>query len=97
MGIMSELAYIIETRFGDRELDMVLGALERGEQDIDCGEQDFPRIRELVRRYADLPLGYADATVIACAERLGGPVFTFDRRHFGVAARKGTITLVPDL
>ncbi len=95
MGIMGELAYVIETRFGDRELDNVLDALERGEQHIDCGEHDIPRVRQLIRRYANLHLGYADASVIACAERLSAAVFTFDRRHFDVVAGEGTFSVVP--
>ena len=53
------------------------------------------RIRLLVRRYADLPLGFVDAAVIACAERRGGRVLTLDRRHFGVVGREGTLTLLP--
>jgi hypothetical protein len=62
---------------------------------LDHGEPDLPRIHELVQRYADLPLGYVDAAVIACAERNGGRVLTFDLRHFGVVAREGTIAIVP--
>ena len=38
---------------------------------------------------ANLPLGFADATAIARAERRGGKVFTLDHRHFGVVAREG--------
>lgn len=56
---------------------------------------DLARIRALVRRYADLPLGFADAAVIACAEREGGRVLTLDTRHFGTVAREGTITPSP--
>ena len=42
-------------------------------------------IRELVARYADLPLGTVDATVVAAAERLGiTAIATTDRRHFSV-------------
>ena len=54
-----------------------------------------PRVRALLRRYADLSLGYVDAAVIACAERSGGRVMTFDLRDFGVVAAEGTITIVP--
>jgi uncharacterized protein len=40
---------------------------------------------ELVEQYADLPLGTADAAVIALAERLGlTEVAALDRRHFTV-------------
>jgi predicted nucleic acid-binding protein len=69
--------------------------LETGVYTLECGEQDLPRTRELIRRYADLPLGFADAAVIACAERHGGRVLTLDLRDFGVVAREGRITLAP--
>jgi predicted nucleic acid-binding protein len=42
-------------------------------------------VRELCRRYEDLPLGLADAAVIAIAERLGErSIATLDHRHFSV-------------
>jgi predicted nucleic acid-binding protein len=37
-----------------------------------------------VGHHVDLPLGFADAAVIACAESKGGRVLTLDRRHFDV-------------
>jgi predicted nucleic acid-binding protein len=38
---------------------------------------------DLVRQYADFPLGTADASVITVAERLGAThVATIDHRHF---------------
>jgi predicted nucleic acid-binding protein len=46
---------------------------------------DWSRIAELIRTYGSLPLGAADASVIALAERLDTDVVvTFDRRHFTV-------------
>ncbi|MFC4529871.1 hypothetical protein [Sphaerisporangium dianthi] len=46
---------------------------------------DLGRISVLVERYADLPLGSADALVIALAERFHLPeVFTVDVRDFSV-------------
>lgn len=40
---------------------------------------------DLVRAYADLPLGAVDASVIAIAERLNlKDVATLDRKHFTV-------------
>ena len=63
---------------------------------LDCGDLDPPRIRELMARFSDLHLGYADAAVIACAERNGGRVLTFDRRDFDVVARDVPITVVPE-
>ena len=94
-GILAELAYMIEQRLGNAVLDAFLADLESGALTLECGEADFPRIRELVRRYADLPLGFADAAVIACAERHGGRVLTLDIRDFGIVSREGTITVLP--
>jgi predicted nucleic acid-binding protein len=60
-------------------------------------QQGVPRIRRLVHRYADLPLGFGDAAAVACAERHGGRVLTMDRRHFLVVARgEKTITVLPE-
>lgn len=40
---------------------------------------------KLVERYADLPLGAVDASVVATAERLGqAEIATLHRRHFTV-------------
>jgi uncharacterized protein len=94
--ILAELSYMAEGRLGLRVFDLFLVDLESGAFTLDCGEDDLPRIRELVQRYADLPLGFADAAVIACAERNGGRVLTLDLRDFGVVAREGTIRILPE-
>jgi predicted nucleic acid-binding protein len=48
-----------------------------------------------MERYGDLPLGFADAAVVACAERNGGRILTFDRRDFDVVAADVGLTIVP--
>ncbi|MGH9189145.1 MAG: type II toxin-antitoxin system VapC family toxin [Acidimicrobiales bacterium] len=95
-GILAEICYLIETRLGHGVLDSFLGDLEDGAFTLDCGENDLGRIRFLADRYRDLPLGFADASVVACAERSGGAVLTLDRRDFGVVAKEGTITVRPE-
>jgi uncharacterized protein len=94
-GILGELGYMVETHLGRSALQPFLENLDQGLLALDCGEVDFARISYLMDRYYDLRLGFADAAVIACAERNGGRVMTFDRRDFSVVAREGTITLVP--
>lgn len=94
-GILAEAIYLIEDRLGARVLDAFLRDIETGALMFDCGESDWPRIRELVVRYADLPLGAADASVVACAERTGGMVLTLDQRDFSVLSREGKIKPVP--
>ncbi len=95
-GILSETGYLIERKVGNDVLVAFLDDLACRAFTLDCGEDDFPRIAELVDRYADLPLGFADASVIACAERCAAPVLTLDRRDFSVVAREGTILLALD-
>lgn len=92
---LGEIAFLVEERVGIRVLDLLLDDLETGAYTLDCGEGDLHRTRQLVARYADLSLGFVDAAVIACAERSGGHVLTFDLRDFGVVAAEGTITIVP--
>jgi predicted nucleic acid-binding protein len=95
VGILAEIAYLAESRLGLETLDVLLDDLATGAYSLD-GElhDDLPRIRELTRRYADLPLGFADAAVVACAERNGGRVLTLDG-DFAVVAREGTIAPAP--
>ncbi|MGB6899680.1 MAG: PIN domain-containing protein [Candidatus Acidiferrum sp.] len=46
---------------------------------------DIPRIRELMRKYANRPMDLADAALIRVAEREGlRKIFTVDRRDFSV-------------
>lgn len=94
-GILAEVGYVLERWVGSPALEAFLEDLESAAFTLDCGEDDFPRIRELVRRYDDLPLGFADASVVACAERHGGRVLTLDRRDFDVVARETKLELLP--
>jgi predicted nucleic acid-binding protein len=94
-GILAEIGYLVERRLGLTVLDAFLNDLEHRAFVLVNAEDDLTRMRELIARYADLPLGLADASVISCAERHGRKVLTLDRRHFGVVGREGSIDLVP--
>ena len=94
-GIMAEIAFVLQARSGEKPVLCLLDSLLAGSVLWWCGEDDLARVRDLMVRYADLPLGYADATVIACAERNGHRVLTFDYRHFGTVAREGTFSIEP--
>jgi len=85
---------MLHHRAGSRALDSFLENIVNGALLLDCGENDFARIRELVERYGNLPLGFADASVVACAERRGKRVLSYDQRDFPVVAREGTFTLI---
>jgi hypothetical protein len=46
---------------------------------------DIPRIRELMRKYRDLPMDLADASLVRVAERERlRRIFTIDRRDFQI-------------
>jgi len=94
-GILAEVDSLLTTR-SPGAMDQLLGSLIDGSLFLDCGDQDPPRVRELMTRFSDLRLGYADAAVIACAERNGGRILTFDRAAFDVVARDVPITPVPE-
>ena len=93
--MLGEVGYFIESRLGTRVLEAFLDDLAEGSFTLDCGDADMSRVRELVGRYADLPLGLVDAAVIACSERSGYRTLTLDQRDFGVVAREVPLTLLP--
>jgi len=76
-------------------LEMVeLGTLKIASLD----ERDVPRIRELMNKYKDHPMDFADAALVRIAEREKlRRVFTVDRRDFTVyrLSRLGRFSIVP--
>lgn len=80
--VVAEATYLVGTRLGARIEARFLASLSS--LDVEApSAADWPRIAELVERYADFPLGGTDASVIALAERLSADVIiTLDRRHF---------------
>jgi predicted nucleic acid-binding protein len=63
--------------------------LERVESEslrlLALGREDLPRVRELMRKYRDLPMDLADAALVRVAERENiETIFTIDRRDFQV-------------
>jgi uncharacterized protein len=86
--VIVEVCWLVEER-PDIEAAF-LEAVAAGEfEHIPVAGADIVRTAELVRTYADLPLGAVDASVIAIAERLNlADVATLDRRHFTVVRPK---------
>lgn len=80
--VVSEVSYLIGERLGSDAEATFLEDLEHHDVDLPA-PGDWTRIAHLVRQHADFPLGGADASVIALAERHDTPtVITLDRRHF---------------
>ena len=59
--------------------------LSDGVEVADIPESDFERMRMLMEQYADLPMDFADSSLVVLAERHKiFRVFTLDRRGFSV-------------
>lgn len=97
--VVAEVGYMLAREAGARVESLFLTAVADGDFElVDLTAADLRRAAELVDRYADLPLGTTDATVIALAERLDvREVATLDRRHFSVVRPNHVpaLTLLP--
>ena len=82
--VLPEVCYLLHTRISQRAESAFVRSITDGEFVVEPLEaDDFARAEALIRKYADLELGFVDATVIATAERLDAiEVVTTDRRHF---------------
>ena len=80
--VAGEVTYMVGRRLGPRTEARFLAGLEK--LDIEApAPDDWPRMAELVDKYASFPLGGVDASVVALAERLDTDVvITLDKRHF---------------
>ena len=88
-AVLTEAAHLLGKQKGGRQacLDFFLSG---GALLVPTTNASLRRARELVSQYADLPMDYADATLVVLAEELGtNLVFTTDRRDFGVYRIKG--------
>jgi uncharacterized protein len=82
--IIAETGYLIERQLGPVAEAGFYRSLGNADLLVEgLTATDWYRIAELVERYADFPLGGADASVVAVAERLGVTrIATLDHRHF---------------
>jgi predicted nucleic acid-binding protein len=65
---------------------------------VPLASADVPRIRELMRKYADQPMDLADAAIVRVAERESiRTIFTVDKRDFAVYRLHGRLrpTVIP--
>ncbi|MFY9823564.1 MAG: PIN domain-containing protein [Thermoanaerobaculia bacterium] len=83
-AVLTEATHLLGRTPGGREscLDFFLSG---GATLIPAGLATLRSCRELIEKYADLPMDYADATLVMLAEELETDlVFTTDRRDFEV-------------
>ena len=95
--VITEGMYLLD--FSSDAQDALWWLLERDAVKIlPLDATDVPRMRELMRKYRDLPMDLADAALVRTAERERiSRVFTIDRRDFEVYRPRGIrrFTIVP--
>ncbi len=93
----TEAMYLLS--FSSRAQDALWELIEmQAVQILSLDAGDIPRMRELMRKYRDLPMDLADAALVRVAEREKlRRVFTLDRRDFGIyrPARMGRFSVIP--
>jgi predicted nucleic acid-binding protein len=84
--VVAETAFLVGRALGARTEALLLADIAGSDLTVDHAPlAEWARIGELVARYADLPLGTVDASVVAAAERLDvTAIATTDRRHFSM-------------
>jgi hypothetical protein len=81
-AVLTEATHLLTRVRGGPEacLDFVLSG---GAILVPASNASLRRARSLIEQYRDLPMDYADATLVALAEEIGtNLVFTTDHRHF---------------
>jgi hypothetical protein len=95
--VITKAMYLLD--FSSGAQDALWRLLERDAVKIlPLGAADVPRMRELMRKYRDLPMDLADAALVRAAEREKiSRVFTIDRRDFEVYRPRGIrrFTILP--
>lgn len=81
---MTEVCYFAAKHTGPQaEIAFLNNLIDRELEYTELRSPDIERIARLVGQYAGFPLGSADASVVAVAERLGvTSIATLDHRHF---------------
>lgn len=89
--VVAELDHLVLTRHGSAAEHAVLDELASGAWLLaDFGEARVRAAREIVRAYADVPIGIVDASLAVLAhEHRTDRILTLDRRHFSVLRLPG--------
>ncbi|MDI9333093.1 MAG: hypothetical protein QM533_01825 [Cytophagales bacterium] len=83
--VIAEAVYMLESHVHMVCARTVLTAVEEGDILIwDIPQTLLPRMQKMMKKYIDLPMDLADASMVLLAEHLGhGRILTTDQRDFG--------------
>ena len=84
--LLAEIDYMVSKYLGDHVARAFFAGMENGDLELlGFDTTDFARANAIMARYPDVPLGIADASVMALAERYQiRQILTLDRRHFSL-------------
>lgn len=82
--VLAELDYLLMRHMGGHAQTALLEEVARGAYQLELfAAADVASAKEVIERYSDLDIGFADASVVVLAERHGvSQVLTLDQRHF---------------
>ncbi|MCR4308782.1 MAG: PIN domain-containing protein [Deltaproteobacteria bacterium] len=97
-SVLTEAVYLLGPSFSRQKpaLDFVLGG---GAELVPMMPALLKRCARLMSKYSDVPMDYADATLVAVAETLGiRDILTLDRRGFSVYrySSRGSFRIFPE-
>lgn len=89
--VLAELDYLLATKVGARAQRAMLDEVARGAYRLETfTAADVGLAAVILRRYRDLEIGLADASIVVLAERYGVlDVLTLDHRHFNALRGPG--------
>jgi predicted nucleic acid-binding protein len=89
--------HLLGQRLGPKARHVFYQGLVDGDYDVvDLPQDQYPRVVEIDRQFADLKIGFVDAALLVLAERTGiRRIATSDRRHFEQLAAALSLELVP--
>ena len=97
--VLTEACYLVAKYVGpEAEINLVEAVAGGDLVQAETDQEDLARMAELMRQYRGFPLGIADASVIALAERCKATsVATLDHRHFHAITPRHVpaLTLLP--
>lgn len=82
---LAEASHLMTTRLGTRFAQALVADVADGALAVwNIPQAQIGRIPDLMKRYANLPMDLADASLVLLAEHLGhGRILTTDQRDFG--------------
>ena len=70
LAVFTEVSHFLSVSI-NAQLDFYKWVMQKGVIISDINQNDMPRILELTEKYADLPMDFADATLLVTAEKTG--------------------------